>query len=73
MHVAQVVYAGQHRSKTSLLEQAVNIRPEAEMSETKLLQAESDLYNLGVFDWADVSPRRPITDQTSGRRPCKSA
>ncbi len=65
VHVGQVVYAGQHRSKTSLLEQAVSIRPEAEMSETKLLQAESDLYNLGVFDWAEVSPRRPITDQTT--------
>ncbi len=65
VRVAQVVYTGQHRSKTSLLEQAVNIRPEAEMSETKLLQADSDLYNLGVFDWADVSPRRPITDQTT--------
>ena len=65
VHVAQVVYAGQHRSNTGLLKQAVNIRPEAEMSETKLLQADSDLYNLGVFDWADVSPRRPITDQTT--------
>jgi outer membrane protein assembly factor BamA len=65
VRVAQVLYAGQHRTKTSLLGQAVNIRPEEEMSESKLLQAESDLYNLGVLDWADVSPMRPITDQTS--------
>jgi len=65
VHVGEVDYTGQNRSKTSLLEQAVNMRPEADMSETKLLEAESDLYNLGVFDWADVSPRRPITDQTT--------
>ena len=33
------------------------------MSEAKVLGSESSLYNLGIFDWATVAPRRPITDQ----------
>jgi outer membrane protein assembly factor BamA len=65
LHVSQVVYTGQRRSHVSLLQQAVNIRTDTDMSESNLLQAESNLYNLGVFDWTDVSPRRPITDQTN--------
>jgi outer membrane protein assembly factor BamA len=28
-----------------------------------LLGSESSLYNLGIFDWVNVAPRRPITDQ----------
>jgi outer membrane protein insertion porin family len=28
------------------------------------LEAESRLYNLGVFDWASVAPRRAITEQS---------
>jgi outer membrane protein insertion porin family len=28
------------------------------------LQSESDLYGLGIFDWASIKPLRPIVDQT---------
>ena len=34
------------------------------MSEGKLLESESKLINLGIFDWANVAPPRAITDQT---------
>ena len=34
------------------------------LSEGHFLQSESDLYDLGVFDWASVEPRRPIVNQT---------
>jgi outer membrane protein insertion porin family len=34
-------------------------------SERNFLQAETNLYNAGVFDWANVAPLRPIVDQTS--------
>jgi outer membrane protein insertion porin family len=30
----------------------------------QLLEAESRLYDLNIFDWSSVGPRRPITDQT---------
>lgn len=29
-----------------------------------MYKAESALYNLGIFDWASVQPRQPITTQT---------
>lgn len=34
------------------------------LSETALLKSESQLYTLGVFDWASVDPQRPITSQS---------
>jgi outer membrane protein insertion porin family len=33
------------------------------LSEGRLLSSESDLYDLGVFDWATISPLRPIEGQ----------
>src|SRR5260370_40308393 len=34
------------------------------MRKGELLEAESHLYDLNIFDWSSVGPRRPITDQT---------
>jgi outer membrane protein insertion porin family len=34
------------------------------LSEGHFLQSESDLYDLGIFDWASIEPLRPIVDQT---------
>ncbi len=34
------------------------------LSTGKLLTAESNLYNLNIFDWTSVQPRQPITNQT---------
>ena len=64
VRIAEVVYTGQQHSRADLIERAVDIKPESYMSENKLLEGESNLYNLGVFDWANVSPRRGITHQT---------
>lgn len=44
----------------------VSIRPGATLSEAELLRSESLLYdNPGVFDWAEIDPRRRITTQSS--------
>jgi outer membrane protein assembly factor BamA len=40
-----------------------NVKEGQRLSEGKLLSSESDLYNLGVFDWARISPLRPIEGQ----------
>jgi outer membrane protein insertion porin family len=56
--VQDVVYLGNVRTKTSLIAYTVALRPEMPLSESKMLAAESDLYNLGIFDWASVGPRR---------------
>ena len=63
--VAEVVYTGQQHSQVRMLERTVDIKSEMNMSEGKLLDGENKLYNLGVFDWANVSPRRTITDQSN--------
>src|SRR5260370_8786940 len=34
------------------------------MRRGQLLEAESRLYDLNVFDWSSVGPRKPIVDQT---------
>ena len=42
------------------------IKPEAPLTETGLLAAGSQLYDhTGVFDWAEVDPKRQITTQTT--------
>ena len=56
--VQDVVYLGNLKTKTSLIAYTTALRPEMPLSESKMLTAESDLYNLGIFDWASVGPRR---------------
>jgi outer membrane protein insertion porin family len=56
--VQDVLYLGNVKARTSLIARTAALRPEMPLSETKMLTAESDLYNLGIFDWASVGPRR---------------
>lgn len=62
--VSDVLYLGQERTQMSLLEKTTQLQPEVPMRRARLLEAESRLYDLGVFDWASVGPEKPITDQT---------
>jgi outer membrane protein insertion porin family len=64
VRVSQVVYLGEERTRTSLLARTTQIPPETPMQRGKLLGSESRLYDLGIFDWASVGPRKPITNQT---------
>jgi len=59
-----VVFLGQERTKLSLLNRTAQIKPETPMRRKDLMEAESRLYDLSIFDWASVGPRKPITDQT---------
>src|SRR5437899_9240403 len=63
VRVAQVVIAGEKVSRPVLISKIAGIRPETPLSQGKLLESESELYNLGIFDWASIGPRRPITGQ----------
>jgi outer membrane protein insertion porin family len=63
--ISQVTYVGQKHTARQLIERTAKLYAGQGMSEGDLLGAESGLYNLGIFDWADVSPRREITDQKS--------
>lgn len=61
--ISNVVYDGQQRTQTKLIAKTVNLEPEKPLSQTALLAGESKLYDLGIFDWASVGPRRPINTQ----------
>ena len=63
VHVDEVLLLGNKRTKPSLMKKTANVRDEAPLSEETLLAGESRLHDLGVFDWARIEPRRPITDQ----------
>ncbi len=64
VRVGDVVYLGQERTRLSLLTKAAQLRTESPMQRGQLLEAESRLYDLNIFDWASVGPKKPITDQT---------
>jgi outer membrane protein assembly factor BamA len=63
VRVSRVVYLGQQHTKLDLIRISTNLAPEEPLSEGKLLAGESKLYDLGIFDWASVGPRKQITDQ----------
>ena len=64
VHISHVVYMGEKQTRLSLIQKSVNLSTERPLSEGKLLLGESNLYDLGVFDWSSVGPRKQITDQT---------
>lgn len=63
--ISEVVLLGEQHTKPRFIQEVVGkrITPQQPQSEGNFLQAESDLYDLGVFDWASVKPLRPIADQ----------
>lgn len=66
VYAADVITLGRQRTQQRLINQDVSaIRPGQPLTESQLLTAGSQLYeHTGVFDWAEVDPKRPITTQT---------
>jgi outer membrane protein assembly factor BamA len=60
-----LITLGRSHTKQRLIDEDVaSIHPDAPLTETELLTAESRLYeHTGVFDWAEVDPKRQITTQ----------
>jgi outer membrane protein insertion porin family len=63
VRISHVVYMGWDHTRLALVKKSANLAPEQPLSQGKLLQGESDLYDLGIFDWSSIGPRRQITDQ----------
>jgi outer membrane protein insertion porin family len=61
---ATVITDGRQHTRQSMIDKELRIATGQPLSENNMLSSESHLYNLGIFDWAEVDPRRPITDQT---------
>jgi outer membrane protein insertion porin family len=64
VRVGDLIYLGQKQTRLSLIRNTAKVPSEAPMKRGDLLEAESRLYDLNIFDWSSVGPRRPITDQT---------
>ena len=58
VRVQDVVLLGPEHTNQKFLSNitAENLQPEQPLSQQKLFTAESDMYGLGVFDWASVTP-----------------
>jgi len=63
VRVGEVVYLGEKRTRRSLIAKTTQLRPESPMKRVQMLSAETRLYDLNIFDWSNVGPRKPITDQ----------
>ena len=63
VRVGEVVYLGQDQTRRSLIQKTAQLPTEAPMRRVQLLAAETRLYDLNIFDWSSVGPRRPIVDQ----------
>jgi outer membrane protein insertion porin family len=62
-----IVTLGREHARQRLIDGDVEpfIKPSQPLTESHLLTAESHLYDhTGVFDWAEIDPRRQITTQT---------
>ena len=64
VRIKDVIYLGQKHTKLSLIEKTAKFSNETPIKKGEMLQAESRLYDLNVFDWSSVGLRKPITDQT---------
>jgi outer membrane protein insertion porin family len=62
VHTASVEPIGAQHTRPEIIARNTNIKVAKPLSETALLRGESQLYTLGVFDWASVDTREPITD-----------
>ncbi len=62
----EIITLGRVRTQQRLINLDVaSIKPGQPLTETQLLLAGSKLYDhTGVFDWAEVDPKRPVTTQT---------
>jgi outer membrane protein assembly factor BamA len=67
VYTADVITLGRRHTQQRLISRDIaSIQPEQPLTETKLLTSESNLYNnTGVFDWAEVDPKRQVTTQTN--------
>ncbi len=66
--ISSVITLGRVHTRQRFIDRAVKLTLETPLTTGDMLSAESRLYAPGIFDWAEVSPRRQITTQTERRR-----
>src|SRR5437868_3742979 len=58
-----VITVGRNKTAQSFINRTADLKAGGPLSENELLTSESKLYTPGIFDWAEVDPRRQITTQ----------
>lgn len=64
VRIARVSTLGVKHTKQMVINRAAPLHTEQPLREDQMLIAENELYNLGIFDWSEIDPRRTITTQT---------
>jgi outer membrane protein assembly factor BamA len=62
---SSVITLGREHTQQKFIDRAAKFKLHAPLTTGDMLGAESRLYAPGIFDWAEVAPRRQITTQTS--------
>jgi outer membrane protein insertion porin family len=63
--ISTVATLGNKETQPKLINRVTaSLQPGHPLKENDMLSSESELYSLGVFDWAEIDPRRRITTQT---------
>jgi outer membrane protein assembly factor BamA len=60
---ANIVTLGRRATRQSFIDRTADLQSGEAMNSQALLTSESKLYQPGIFDWAEVNPRRQITTQ----------
>ncbi|ABF41805.1 surface antigen (D15) [Candidatus Koribacter versatilis Ellin345] len=60
---ARIITVGKQQTKQEIVDRASVVKVGVPLSEADLLSSESRLYAMGIFDWAQVDPKRGITSQ----------
>ncbi len=71
--ISNVVTLGRVQTRQLFIDRSVKLTPHAPLTTGNMLSAESRLYTSGVFSWAEVSPQRQITTQTTSERAGESS
>jgi outer membrane protein assembly factor BamA len=59
-----VITIGRNETRQTFIDKVVELEPGKPIRQSELLSSASRLYEPGIFDWAEVDPRRQITTQT---------
>jgi outer membrane protein assembly factor BamA len=58
-----VIIVGREHTTKAFINENIYLPKGKPLTETSMLQSENMLYDPGIFDWAEVDPRRQITTQ----------
>jgi len=64
VQTAQVVTLGRKGTEQWLISKAADFVPGEVLRADRMMASENRLYTLGIFDWAEIDPRRTVTTQS---------